>query len=202
MFQLNVDGTKGDYFEFGVAHGNSLMAAYLASVEAIYPKLGILEVPRNIYGFDTFDGFSSHSIEDQHNVWQGSLYNHNFEKVNRRFRRNNKVHIFQVDACSLANETGIKIPHSSFGIEMNSKAALILLDMDLYAPTKSSLIWVKPLLQQGTFLMFDEFHAFSGRRNRGEKRAMLEFINENSEIEFEQIDSYGAGGKVFVTHVK
>jgi hypothetical protein len=178
------------------------MAAYLASEKSIYPKLGILGVPRNIYGFDTFEGSASNSPDDQHGVWQGSLYNHKFEKVNRRFKRKSKVHIFQVDACALADDTGIKVPHLGFGIEINTKAALILMDMDLYAPTKSGLIWVKPLLQQGTYLMFDEFHAFSGSRNRGEKKAMLEFMNENSEIEFEQVDSYGSGGKVFITHLK
>ena len=86
--------------------------------------------------------------------------------------------------------------YSSFGI--NRKAAVILFDMDLYTPTRSALFWVKGLIQQGTFLIFDELHAFAGNSNKGEARALNEFTEMNPLLSLREFCSYGAGGKVFI----
>ena len=88
------------------------------------------------------------------------------------------------------------MPAASFGIR--NMAAVVLFDMDLYAPTLAALFWSRQLLQQGTFLIFDEFFSFSGDSNRGESRALREFLEEFPEITLRDFASYGCGGKVFI----
>ena len=201
MFQLNVDGTPGDYFEFGVAQGNSLKAAVLARTYAGYDPLGIKRLPRRIYGFDTFEGFRSSEPKDNHSTWKGNLYNHSFNKVSKRFKREQDFILAKIDVCILTNNSEVSIQHQNFEISSDTRAGLILMDMDLYAPTKSALIWVKPLLQSGTFVMFDEYHAFRGQNDKGERRALAEFLDENPDLSFDYVCDYGSGGRVFIVHV-
>lgn len=198
IWQLNVDKTSGDYFEFGVAQGNSIKAAQIAVKHAQFRQLGIFALDRKLWGFDTFTGFASSSEIDQHGTWTGSKYNDDFEVVKKRFRKNYNVSLFKCDACSLTKNGKAHVSFSSLGIPEESSAGLVLMDMDLYAPTKSALQWIKPKLKQGTFIMFDELYYFAARDDRGELKALKEFQNENTDIQFTHIDSYGAGGQVFV----
>ena len=57
MWHLNVDGVNGDYFEFGVAHGHSMRAAQQAVKHSHSNKLGVKQIQRQLFGFDTFDKF-------------------------------------------------------------------------------------------------------------------------------------------------
>ena len=44
---------------------------------------------------------------------------------------------------------------------------------------------VKPKLQQGTILMMDDWNCFGADNNQGERRALREFLEKNSNIETE-----------------
>ena len=57
---------------------------------------------------------------------------------------------------------------------------------------------MKGLIQQGTFLIFDELHAFAGDTNKGEARALNEFIEMTPPLSLREFCNYGAGGKVFI----
>jgi len=200
IWQLNTDSIPGDYYEFGVAQGNSIRAAELAIRKSKYPKLGIVAQNRNIYGFDTFTGFSSPSKIDSHATWSGNKYNHALAKVNRRFDKSKIVNLIPIDVCNLSSRGDILTSGFEFSIPTDSEVALILFDLDLYAPTKSALDWMKPKLKQGTFVVFDELYYFGARKDRGELRAFLEFQSENPELEFTKVASYGAGGQVFIVN--
>jgi hypothetical protein len=70
--------------------------------------------------------------------------------------------------------------------------------MDLYGPTKSALFWVSGIIQQGTFLIFDEFFAFGGDQKKGEARALKEFLEVYTQFSVREFANYGSGGKIFV----
>jgi len=197
IWHLNVDGVSGDYFEFGVAHGHSLRAAQLAINSAHSRSLGIKTISRSVYGFDTFESFKSDSPLDEHVTWNGSAFNVPIEKVKRRFRKSKNVSLIKINALNLISD-GIPKTASSFGI--NSKAAVILFDMDLYSPTKAALTWSRQIMKPGTFLIFDEYYSFSGDPQKGEARALLEFLSENSDLTVRDYSSYGAGGRIFIVH--
>lgn len=190
-----VDQVAGNYIEFGVAHGHSMRAASLAEKSAFSKTIGVKRIPRKLYGFDTFSEFISESELDAHSTWEGSLFNLPLEVIERRFRRNPNISFVKCDVSTLATKKSF-IKQEDFDIE--GKSAIVLFDMDLYAPTLAALRWVKQSLQQGTFLIFDEYFSFAGDSRKGESLAFSEFLKENPQIEAREVDTYGAGGKIFV----
>jgi O-methyltransferase len=195
FWHLNVDGIEGDYFEFGVAHGNSMRAAELAEKHSHSKSLGVKRVSRNLYGFDTFENFIGEGDTDNHPTWKGGLFNVPQKLVAKRFRRSKNVYLFKLNV-NLMDLRIEEFQHYNFGIK--GKAAVILFDMDLYGPTKSALNWSKDLIQQGTFLIFDEYFSFGGNQKKGEAKALNEFITKNPNIVLRDFASYGIGGKIFV----
>ena len=61
---------------------------------------------------------------------------------------------------------------------------------------------VKPKLQQGTILMMDDWNCFRADNNQGERRALREFLENNSNIETESYFPYSHAGQAFIVHIK
>lgn len=64
------------------------------------------------------------------------------------------------------------------------KAAVIYVDCDLYMSTVPVLHFVKPFLQVGTVIVFDDWNCFYGDPDRGERLAWREFCAANPELRF------------------
>lgn len=191
FWQCNLDSLKGDYVEFGVANGASMKAAILGHESAHSRFLGVRKVRRKFHGFDTFSKFESSKEIDFHSVWKGSRFSVEIDKVRSRFKKRENVFLHQMDVENLPHRySNPKSANIDF-------ASIVLFDMDLYAPTVSALNWIYPALQQGTFLIFDEFFAFHSRQDRGESLALSEFLTTHPEISLRHISNYGAGGIVF-----
>lgn len=199
FWHLSVDQFEGCYIEFGVAHGNSMRSAEIAERTSESKVIGVKRIPRQLFGFDTFEGFVSHTADDMHPIWEGTMYTAPLKDIQRRFRRSNNVQFIKMDVTKLVKTGGSVIEAEEFGI--TEKAAIILLDMDLYEPTLSALRWSRQLLQTGTFLLLDEYFSFGGDSNKGESRALNEFLDENPDIRVRDYSSYGAGGKIFVVEI-
>ena len=178
FWHLAVDAIGGDYLEFGVAFGNSMHSALYASKNARAKILGISSI-------------------DAHSTWTGNLYNLSLEQIERKFRKFEQVRFVQCDATALSKPN---LPFEIDSLRDGRKAAVILFDMDLYGPTASALQWIRPMIQQGTFLIFDEYFAFGGARDRGESLAVTEFLQIFPELELRQFSTYGAGGVVFIVN--
>jgi O-methyltransferase len=198
FWHLNVDGVPGDYFEFGVAHGHSLRSAHLAVNSSHSRSLGIKKIERSVYGFDTFESFKSDSPLDEHVTWNGSAFNVSIEKVSKRFKNSKNVTLTKINALNLITNG---VPRSPSEFNIYSQAAVILFDMDLYSPTKAALSWSRQIMKPGTFLIFDEYYSFSGDPQKGEARALAEFLAEHPEIVVRDYSSYGAGGRIFIVHL-
>ena len=195
MWHLNVDGVNGDYFEFGVAHGHSMRSAQQAVKHSHSNKLGVKQIQRQLFGFDTFDKFIGGGEIDAHPTWDGDAFNVPYHKVKARFKTDSSIHLIKIDV-NLLSASEEKYQYADFGIL--NKAAVILFDMDLFGPTLSALTWMGGSIQQGTFLIFDEFFSFSGNSRKGEARALQQFLDSNPNIKVRDFGNYGAGGKVFV----
>ena len=198
FWHLNVDGISGAYLEFGVAHGHSMRSAQIAEATSYSEKLGIKRVRRNLYGFDTFEKFIGDAVLDAHPTWNGDLFNVPVEKVRGRFRNAKNVKFSKLDVNTLVSNKDLDYGY----FEIYEKASIILFDMDLYGPTRSALEWSAGLLQQGTFLIFDEYFAFAGNQQKGEARALKEFLDKHPEFSVREFDNYGAGGKIFILDVR
>ncbi len=58
-------------------------------------------------------------------------------------------------------------------------AAIVHIDSDLYESAKSVLNFIRPLLVDGTIIIFDDWYNFKGNPNLGEQRAFREWLDEN-----------------------
>jgi hypothetical protein len=193
FYHANLDSIPGCYAEFGVASGNSLRSAEIAERKSHSRMLGIEKVSRNLYGFDTFEGFASLATEDQHKVWSGTGFSFDFSKVQKRFKKNrDRVNIYKMNMSLLESDsTNLDL------FIQDDYIAIALFDMDLGDPTFKTLKWIRPKLKSGTILIFDEFFGFKGDPDRGESKALCDFLRIYPEILTRELYRYGDGGVGF-----
>jgi len=195
FWNLNLDKVEGAYVEFGVASGNSMRMAEIAERTTAAKSLGVSRVQRNLYGFDTFNGFSSSFAGDKHEIWSGTNFSIDIDKVKKRFKSSgDKVKLFKLDASNLGfNYAGEKVSdyvHDEF-------IAVVLFDMDLCEPTYNALEFIKSKLIPGSVLIFDEYNGFKSDENLGEFRAMTKFLNQNKNFKVRTLMKYSIGAEVF-----
>ena len=63
------------------------------------------------------------------------------------------------------------------------KAAIVMIDCDLYSSTVPVLEFLTPIVQQGTILIFDDWFRFQGNPEQGEQRACREWLERNPHIQ-------------------
>ena len=173
---------KGSIVECGVRGGGGLMAwAKLCSTFEPFA------IHRRVVGFDTFAGFPSLSDQDrpgagaelavhrvggfrpQHDV-HGELSDLIALYDRRRILGSHtKVELVRGDACQT-------IPAY---VESNRHllVALLFLDFDLYAPTRTALQYLLPRMPKGAVLAFDEVNSAHWP---GETDALLEMLDLRS----------------------
>jgi hypothetical protein len=201
FWHLAVDSVEGAYVEFGVASGNSMRSAELAEKSSGSKSLGVQRISRELVGFDTFASFSTSSASDIHGTWQGDSFSVPISRVKRRFRAAGKrISFYAVDCSKLSDTPGEYGPLESY--VSSEKIAIVLMDMDLGDPTERALDWIKPKLQTGTIVIFDEFFAYRGDPTMGESGAWSRFLERNPEISSRMIKSYGDGGVMLQISVK
>jgi len=61
------------------------------------------------------------------------------------------------------------------------QAAIVWIDCDLYSSTVPVLKFIKPLLQDGSLVLFDDF---GGTADESERRALREFLSDNPDLTF------------------
>ena len=49
--------------------------------------------------------------------------------------------------------------------------------------------------------MMDDWNCFSSDRSKGERRALREFLEKNSDVELEDYFTYSFTGKAFIVHL-
>ena len=79
-------------------------------------------------------------------------------------------------------------------------AAVVHIDCDVYEAAKAALEFVVPVLQQGSVLLFDDFHASQASNATGERRALRELLAAHPELEVERWHDYAVEGRSFLVH--
>jgi hypothetical protein len=77
------------------------------------------------------------------------------------------------------------------------KAAVVYVDCDLYASTVPVLAFVRPFLQKGTVIVFDDWNCYHGDPDLGERKAWREFLEANPDLRFVDFVST-AEGQAFI----
>jgi O-methyltransferase len=162
----------GAYMEFGCFGAYSMRMAWSA-----FGHFGW-----SFYGFDSFEGLPEIAEIDKQEIWaKGKLAMGEAE-----FRR--------LATFTGLPESRLRTVKGFYGDSLTpalagtipDKAAVIYIDCDLYVSTVDVLKWIPQFLQPGTFVVFDDWDAFLGDPDKGERRAWREFLETNPHLQFDE----------------
>ena len=186
---------KGDYFEFGVFRGDSLVYAYSAFEAQFLSRIRLKLSGRNekedaeersvmwrdmrFFAFDSFEGLPAPADGDEGSedfregmfALDTEVLWHNLRAHGVPRERVDLVEGWFEDTC---------VPETIARHDMN-KAAVVWIDSDLYSSAKTVLSFLPGLLQDGTVIVFDDWYSYKGNPRRGEQRAFNEW-RETPEI--------------------
>ena len=182
----------GDYLEFGIASGNSLVEAVRTADRYRLPTM-------KFYGFDSFQGLpKSEGIDTYVNQYPEGKHAFSIEQVKKKFQKEN-VKLDKVTLVegwfkdTLTEETKQRMPIK--------KAAVLWVDADLYESTRLALDFIVPYVQDGTILYLDDWMAFRANPKYGEQRAFRDWLEKNPKISASEYRTHGFWGKSFILHV-
>lgn len=187
LFHCDLEKLEGSYFEFGIYEGTSLFSAV-----NMHKKL-FSKIDRNFYGFDSFDeGFKYFDEADKHPFFKEGDFKSSYKNVLKRFKKYTNVSLIKgYFEDSIANKNCNEISG-------NDKCAVIFIDTDLMNPSRIALDFIKPILQEGSIIILDDFFAYKGSSLKGTAGAVNSFLKDNPSIELREYYKYGHGGISFI----
>jgi len=75
-------------------------------------------------------------------------------------------------------------------------------DCDLYKSAKEVMNFIRPVLQNGTVVVFDDWYCYHADPNKGEQRALSEFLELHPEVDFIQYKKFGIVGNSFIVNIR
>src|SRR3989338_6480669 len=181
---------RGDYLEFGVWKGGSLIATY-----HLAKKLEYLQAMR-FYAFDSFAGLpAKKGVDAEFEQFVEGEYDSSLEEVKINLKRNG-VDQSEVTFVKgwydqvLNEETRKKLPIK--------KAAIIYIDSDLYESAVPVFKFITPYIQDGTIIIFDDWFCFNGRSDKGEQKDFREWLGNNTFFSPVDYKDFGWSGKAFI----
>jgi hypothetical protein len=178
----------GDYLEFGVFYGNSLISAHRA-----LDRIGARHV--RLFGFDSFEGLPREASLEDAGHWQPGDFAMDYH-VARRYmtqqgvdwKRTTLVRGWYKD--TLNDECVRKY--------CLKKASVIMVDCDMYSSALSVLKFCAPMIPDRAVIFFDDwFAAGLAEKNMGEKRAFDEFLADHPEFTASDFGEYGNYSQVY-----
>jgi len=164
----------GDIIELGVYKGNSLL--WLAHLSIILEPFAI---NRRIIGFDTFEGFASINKDaDPADISKKNFSDTSYDLIQQALnnidtlRPVNRVPRFKLVKGDIVKTLPEFVNHNPW-----MTCAMLILDTDLYEPTRVGLETVIPLMPKGSVIVFDEYNY---QNFPGETQAIKEFFKLNS----------------------
>ena len=193
MFITAHDETYGSYLEFGVFTGSSFNFAMKANkrIEKIFGKTNC-----EFIGFDSFQGFGEIKTEDANPRYKDDIFPLNEKKVSKNIEKCSKNQKYRIIKGfykdTIENKTTVDL-----NIE---KARVVMIDCDLKESTKLALEFIRPAIQEGTIILFDDYNFFKGNKDKGEYGAFSAFQKKYPKILFRRIFDYGYSSRAFIAY--
>jgi len=194
---INYERVPGDVVEFGVFTGLSL--AEFSQGHAFDTK----GMERRFVGFDSFEGLPPSA--EAHARWQprDCAINHSWHPmipIGAPVTADVTRKLFS--ACDLPapvlhigpfDQTIAPVVPSVY-----RSIALAHFDCDLYESTRDALALASPAFEDGVMLMFDDWFHYRGNPNKGQARALAEFLRQQPEWTAVQYRSYATFCNAFI----
>lgn len=178
---LKKNDSLGDYLEFGVFRGTSLLCMHRA-----LQKMNIHTI--RSFGFDSFEGLPE-VTDPGDRVWHKGQFKFPLEETRKNlddaqvdWSRTFLIKGFFTDTLNAALIRQYKIKN----------AAIIMIDCDMYASAKEALNFCAPLIQKEAIIFFDDWTSTHdlAKKNVGEKQAFDEFLKEHTQFTVKDFGSY------------
>ena len=173
------------FFEFGCHSGRTFSTAINA---ANFLKLDLIAI-----AFDSFQGLPNTKINDDGYFKGGTFFTSEdeFKKIIKRqtgenLKDNQIIKGFYDE--SLNDDLKAKLP---------KHVGMVHIDVDLYSSTCSVLEFIKDYIVEGTVILFDDWYCFPPGEEKGEKKALIEFLKKYPNIKLEEWKNYSNFGKSF-----
>ena len=187
------DKTTGNYLEFGVFTGSSFNFAIKANkkIEKIFGNLDC-----EFIGFDSFKGFGNIKDEDQNPSFQNKTFYVDENKVLKNIKKMAKGKKYRLIKGyyqeTIQNKTTL---------DLNiDKCRVVMIDCDLKESTQLALEFIKPSIQEGTIILFDDFLYYKGSVSKGECGAFNEFQKNILKLSLGEVSDYGYSGRAYIAY--
>ena len=193
---LRVAGNNGKdlpqtYFEFGCHSGRTFSSAINA---AKYLKMDKCR----FYAFDSFQGLPM-TDETEDGIFKTGEFSTSKKDFIKIVKKNTNIKIeddYIIEGyyeSSLTEDLRLKMP----------KIGMLHIDVDLYSSTKDILKFAKPLLVNGSVVLFDDWYCFKpGIKNSyGEQKSVNEFLDINKNIKLLPWKAYSTFGQSFFVNI-
>ncbi|MDC3175457.1 TylF/MycF family methyltransferase [Candidatus Pelagibacter sp.] len=184
---IKVAGNNGNiipavYYEFGCFSGRTFAAAINSAK--------FLNIDFKYYAFDSFLGLPS---TDEKNI---------FKKGQFKFSKQDFKKIIKMKTGKTLKDENIIEGFYEQALETRKaqelpKAGIIYLDCDLYSSTISALNFLKKKIVSGSVLLFDDYYCYPVDQNLGQKKAIDEFLKENTNFELRKWKAFSSFGQSF-----
>jgi len=174
---------KGSVIECGVFRGFGLMA--WAKMSAILEPVNLT---RRIYGFDTFEGFTSiidHDKSEYREIKSSDLSSNSFKELNELIKIYDSTRFLgHINKISIIKGDVTKTIPEFIKNNKHLVVSLLFLDFDVFAPTKVAIENFYPRMPKGAIIAFDEL---DNPIWPGETLALLETVGINK-LKIERFD--------------
>lgn len=179
----------GDYLEFGVFTGTSMICAWEVLKEM---DLGHVRM----FGFDSFEGMPDIASTEDGGHFKPGEFAAPYELTKQRLAEagvpKNRAVLMKGWFSDTLNEETI----ARHGI---TNAGVIMVDADIYTSSKQALDFCAPLIQREALLIMDDWYADAGafvERTMGQPRALQEFLAENPHLRTTDVGPYSVFGRL------
>ena len=197
----------GDYVEFGVYQGGSVVSSLnlhrdfskwlkgqSSSAEQWrkeYAKLSPLNDTPVFHCLDTFEGMPDND-EGSISFRKGNFAS-DFEKTKNFIGKNNLNDVRIEYYKGLFSDTT-----EQFRKNLNGRCiAIANIDCDLEQSTRDALCAIRENITVGTVLLFDDYNCFNANNQKGQRKAFADF-QKDTEFEFEKFFTYHFAGQAFL----
>lgn len=177
---------RGDYAEFGVFKGHTTIEAWKAA-----QRHGLNDM--KFWLFDSFEGLPEVAGSDTGGPFETGEFSFGRKEYEQNLRRN------KVDFNRLNIVSGF-FDKTLSGLETGRSFSVVWIDCDLYESTVPVLEWLTDKLVDGAVICFDDWFTFSGRPDKGEQKAVAEWLEKNPAISLMPYRDFHWAGKSFLFH--
>jgi hypothetical protein len=179
-----------DYCEFGLFKGRSF---WKAQQEANRHGLA-----RRFFGFDSFAGLPNIDGLDRtdHGEFREGQYSCAQEQVVANLNAAGGIdwrRTFLIPGYFEQSLTPQVVKQHKI-----HKIGVAMIDCDLFSSTVTVLDFLRDLIDDGTVLIMDDWNCFGADDNRGQRRAVRQFLARQRHLRLEPLEAYGPNSQSFV----